>query len=186
MARGSLVGGAVSTTVGVVRGVRELDAPTPCAEFDVRALVEHMLTWGPALAGAGRKEGVPPREGVRVGDDWTAELEAVLDDLVVAWGDDGAWQGTTHMGGPTEMPADLVGGMVLVEVLVHGWDLARASGQHPEWDDDVLEFALGEVAKTADQGRAMGVYGAEVVVPDGASTVDRVLGLTGRDPRWKP
>jgi len=70
--------------------------------------------------------------------------------------------------------------------LVHGWDLGRASGQRPEWDDDVLEFALDEVAKTADQGRAMGVYGAEVVVPDGASTLDRVLGLTGRDPRWKP
>ncbi|WNV88602.1 TIGR03086 family metal-binding protein [Umezawaea sp. Da 62-37] len=186
MARGQLIRSTVATTVGAVRGLRDLDAPTPCAEYDVRALVEHMLTWGPALAGAGRKVVVPPGEDVRVGDDWAAGLEAVLDDVAAAWSDDGAWQGTTHMGGPMEMPADLVGGMVLGEVLVHGWDLGRASGQRPEWDDDVLEFALDEVAKTADQGRAMGMYSAEVVVPDGASTVDRLLGLTGRDPRWKP
>ncbi|HEX6343130.1 TIGR03086 family metal-binding protein [Umezawaea sp.] len=186
MARGRLVGSTAATTIGVLRGVRDLDAPTPCAEFDVRALLGHLLTWGPSLAGAGRGEAVPPLEGVRVGDDWAERVAAQVEDVAAAWGDDAAWEGTTHMGGPTEMPADLVGGMVLVELLVHGWDLGRASGQRPEWDDDVLGFALGEVAKTADQGRAMGVYGAEVVVPDGAPTVDRVLGLTGRDPRWKP
>ncbi len=186
MAPGSLITSTATTTLGVVRGVEDLDAATPCADFDVRALVEHLLTWGPALAGAGRKEAVPPLEDVRVGDDWQARLEAQLSDVADAWSGEEAWAGTTHMGGPTKMPADLIGGMVLVELLVHGWDLGRASGQRPEWDDDVLEFALDEVAKTADQGRAMGVYGAEVVVPDGAPTVDRVLGLTGRDPRWKP
>lgn len=186
MARGSLITSAAATTIGVVDGVVDLGAPTPCAEFDVRALVEHLLTWGPALAGAGRKQSVPPREDVRVGDDWAAELRAQVADIAAAWSGEEAWTGSAHMGGPTEMPADLIGGMVLVELLVHGWDLGRASGQRPEWDDDVLEFALDEVAKTADQGRAMGVYGAEVVVPDGASTSDRLLGLTGRDPRWKP
>ncbi|MFD9735038.1 TIGR03086 family metal-binding protein [Umezawaea sp. NPDC059074] len=186
MARGSLITSTAATTIEVVRAVDRLDAATPCAEFDVRALAEHLLTWGPSLAGAGRKESVPPREGVRVGDDWADEVEAQVREVAEAWSDEAAWSGTTHMGGPTEMPADLVGGMVLVELLVHGWDLGRASGQRPEWDDDVLEFALDEVAKTADQGRAMGVYGAEVVVPDGASTVDRVLGLTGRDPGWRP
>jgi uncharacterized protein (TIGR03086 family) len=186
MAPGSLIDSTAATTIGVLRGVADLDAPTPCAEFDVRALVEHLLTWGPSLAGAGRRETVPPLEDVRVGDDWAARLEERVADIADAWGDDAAWEGTTHMGSPTEMPADVVGGMVLVELLVHGWYLGRASGQRPEWDDDVLEFALDEVAKTADQGRAMGVYGAEVVVPDGASTLDRLLGLTGRDPRWKP
>jgi uncharacterized protein (TIGR03086 family) len=186
MAPGSLVTSAAATMVEVVRGVDDLDAPTPCAEFDVRALVAHLLTWGPSLAGAGRGESVPPLEDVRVGDDWAERVEERVADVAAAWADDSAWEGTTHMGGPTEMPADLIGGMVLAELLVHGWDLGRASGQRPEWDDDVLEFALDEVAKTADQGRAMGVYGAEVVVPDGASTLDRVLGLTGRDPRWKP
>jgi uncharacterized protein (TIGR03086 family) len=186
MAQGWLITRAAATTVGVARGTERLDAPTPCEEYDVRALVEHMLTWGPSLAGAGRKETVPPREDVRVGDDWAEEFAAQVEDIARAWNTPGAWEGTTHMGGPTELPADMVGGMVLTELLVHGWDLARACGQDVEWDDDVLEFALDEVAKTADQGRAMGVYGAEVVVPDGAPTLDRVLGLTGRDPKWKP
>src|SRR4051794_24311318 len=119
MAPGSLITSTAATTIGVVRGVDDLDAPTPCSDFDVRALVEHLLTWGPALAGAGRGETVPPRADVRVGDDWAAELRAQLEDVAAAWSGEEAWSGTTHLGGPTEMPADLVGGMVLVELLVH-------------------------------------------------------------------
>jgi uncharacterized protein (TIGR03086 family) len=88
------------------------------------------------------------------------------------------------MGGTYELPADLVGGMVVGEVLVHGWDLGRATGQQPVWDADLLEFVHAEVAKTADQGREMGIYGPAVPVPADASTVDRIVGLTGRDPGW--
>jgi uncharacterized protein (TIGR03086 family) len=86
------------------------------------------------------------------------------------------------MGGPTDLPAALVGGMVVAELVVHGWDLARATGRQPAWDDDLLAYLYDEVAKTAEQGREMGVYGPEVAVPASASLLDRTLALTGRDP----
>jgi uncharacterized protein (TIGR03086 family) len=76
--------------------------------------------------------------------------------------------------------------MVLGEFVVHGWDLARATGHDVTWDDTVLEFALEWLVQTAEQGRAMGVYGAAVPVPENAPVLDRLLGLTGRDPQWTP
>jgi len=88
------------------------------------------------------------------------------------------------MGSPMELPAPMIGGMVLGEFVVHGWDLARATGQAPEWDDDVLSFVHRELELTAEQGRAMGVYKDRVAVPDTAPLLDRILGLTGRHPGW--
>jgi uncharacterized protein (TIGR03086 family) len=85
-----------------------------------------------------------------------------------------------------ELPAAMIGGMVLGEVVVHGWDLARAVDQHPRWPADVLRAVYDEVAKTAEQGREMGVYGPPVLVPDNAPILDRILGMTGRDPNWRP
>ncbi|MEV0699074.1 TIGR03086 family metal-binding protein [Saccharopolyspora sp. NPDC050389] len=177
----------------VVRNIKpdQLGAPTPCAEYDVRKLVKHLLFWGPSLGAAARKETVPPPAEAEqdldlTGGDWAADLVALLDRTADAWSEPGAWEGTTHMGGPTELPASLVGGMVVVELVVHGWDLARATGQHVAKDDDLLDYVRGEVAKTADQGREMGVYGTEVTVPTSASTLDQILGLTGRNPTWAP
>ena len=61
-----------------------------------------------------------------------------------------------------ELPADLVGGMVLGELVLHGWDLARATGLHPHWDDPLALRVYEEIARSADMGRQMGVYAAEV------------------------
>ncbi len=83
-----------------------------------------------------------------------------------------------------ELPASLIGGMVVGELVVHGWDLARATGQHFDLDDDVAAYTHDETAKNAQQGRDIGVYGPEVAVPATAPTLHRLLGLTGRDPGW--
>lgn len=177
----------------IIRNIKpdQLGAPTPCAEFDVRTLVNHLLFWGPSLVGAaGKEEVAPPAEEEAAldltGGDWAAALSAHVDRVVAAWGEPAAWEGVTTMGGPTELPAELVGGMVVGELVVHGWDLARATGQRPEWTEELLEYVRGEVARSADQGRAMGIYGPEVGVPATASTLDRALALSGRDPGWTP
>lgn len=185
----SSIAKAAAPIVDVVRAIRpdQLAAPTPCHDFDVRGLVNHLLYWGPSLEGAARKESVPPPAETDVVDErWAQRLEEQVDRLVDAWGDPSAWEGTTRMGGDYELPAAMVGGMVLGELVVHGWDLGRATGQDPRWDTDVLASVLDEVAASADQGREMGVYGPEVAVPATASTLDRALGLTGRDPQWTP
>jgi uncharacterized protein (TIGR03086 family) len=118
--------------------------------------------------------------------DWAAALEGHYDRLAAAWSDPAAWEGETSMAGPTVLPSALIGGMVLVELVVHTWDLARATAQSPQWSDDVVAFVHEEVVKTAEQGRAMGLYGPPVSVPAPASIMDRTLALTGREPAWTP
>ena len=184
---------AIVPFLAVLDDVRpdQLAAPTPCADYDVRRLLNHLLFWGPSLEGAARKESVPPPAAAETdvdltGGDWRGAVRAQLDRTVTAWSEPAAWAGPTRMGGAMELPAVLVGGMVVGELVVHGWDLARATGQHPEWDEDLLAYVDEEVAKSAEQGRAMGVYGPEVAVPESAPTLDRLLGRSGRDPAWTP
>ena len=176
-----LIALAAPPTLTVVRGIRpdQLTAPTPCAEYDVQGLIDHMLHWAPSLARASRRSDGRAQPGGN-------PLERQIDQLVAAWSAPEAWQGMTSMGGPQELPARMIGAMATGEVVVHGWDLARATGQPVSWDETLLEFLYDEVAKTAELGREMQAYGAEVPVPRTAPVLDRMLGLTGRDPRWTP
>jgi hypothetical protein len=74
--------------------------------------------------------------------------------------------------------------MVLGEFVLHGWDLARAVSMPITFGDEVLRLLYDEVARSADLGRSMGVYGPEVSVAGDAPRFARVLALSGRDPRW--
>lgn len=189
----TLVASAAAPLRSTVRAVRndQLNAPTPCTEFDVRRLLQHLLFWGPLLEAAATDAPAAPvaetEERVEAaGGDWPGAVEAQIDRTVAAWSDPAAWEGTTRLGGPDPMPSPLIGGMVLTELVVHGWDLARATGRQPQWDAEVAEFVHREVERTAEQGREMGVYGPPVSVPANAPVLDRALGLTGRDPGWAP
>jgi uncharacterized protein (TIGR03086 family) len=181
---------AAATMATIVRTVSadQLSAPTPCAEYDVRTLVNHLLFWGPSLEAAGRKEVLPPPAATEsdvdlAGPDWAATLTAQVDRTATTWSAPAAWEGTTRFVGP-ESPAATIGGMVVIELCVHAWDLASATGQTLALDDDLLAYLHEEVTAGAEMGRQYGVYGPEIAVPAGASTLDRVLGLTGRDPAW--
>ncbi|RZS31366.1 uncharacterized protein (TIGR03086 family) [Herbihabitans rhizosphaerae] len=190
MSDAQLVARAAAPMVEIINDIKpdQLGMRTPCAEYDVRKLVNHLLFWGPSLVGAAYKESVPPPAEAETDvdlteGDWAAVLDAHVARLVEAWSRPSAWEGVTSMG-PMELPAPLIAGMVVGELVIHGWDLARATGQHPAWDEDVLEYLLEEVTRSAEQGRQMKVYGPEVIVPASSATVDRVLGLAGRDPSW--
>ena len=169
----------MSTAAGALAGVaraiesEQLTNPTPCSEFDVHALVHHLLYWGPPLAAAGRKESVAPSDMDMTA--WREALAAQLTRTVEAWAPASAWEGTTSMG-----PASTVGEMLVGELLVHAW----ATDQPLDVPDDLVAYVYDGVAASADQGREMGVYGPEVPVPAGAPMLDRLLGLTGRDPAW--
>lgn len=190
MSREHLIDQAVATALEVVENIKpdQLDAPTPCAEFDVRALVNHLLFWGPPLAGAGHKRQVAPvAESESSVDltagDWAADLAAHFRSLATAWGGPSAWTGLTSVGSPERMPAEVIGAMVVGEVVVHTWDLARATGQAPTWDDGLLAFVHADLVATAPMGRDMGLFGPEVPVPADAPLIDRIVGLTGRTPQ---
>jgi uncharacterized protein (TIGR03086 family) len=189
MSREQLIDKAVATALPVVENIKpdQVGEPTPCTEFDVRKLVNHLLFWGPSLNAAARKEPVPTPAAAEsdvdlTTGDWAADLAAVLRDRAEAWREPAAWTGTTTLGGPQEMPAEMIGAMVLGETVVHTWDLARATGQAPSWDDEVLEFIHADLLQSSQLGRDMGIYGPEVAVPADAPLIERIIGLTGRTP----
>lgn len=191
MQREVAIGRAAAQVIAVARGITtdQLGASSPCGDYSVRQVVNHMLFWAAPLAGAARKEPVlPPAPSDREVDltegDWRGRLDADLSRLATAWGDPGAWGGQTQLGGPDPVPAAMIGGMVCTELVVHGWDLARATDQEPEWDEEVVAFAHRELLATAEQGREMGLYGPQVTVAEHASALDRAVGLSGRDPAW--
>jgi uncharacterized protein (TIGR03086 family) len=180
----------VHTSAARVLADGSLDAPTPCTDWDVRGLVRPLAYWSPVLAATGRRRAPRPpaaEEGaVEVGDGWVTHLQVARDDLVAAWSDPGAWSGTVSMGGPDELPAPMIGGMVFGELVLHGWDLTRSAGLAPTWPDEVLIAALPIVEGMAEEGRRMGIFGPRVAVPPGSDLLDRVVAASGRDPRWSP
>jgi uncharacterized protein (TIGR03086 family) len=187
----SHISNAAEAMAAVARTITDdqLANKTPCTEYDVRALVNHLLFWGPSLAGAGRKESVP-QPGTAESDvdlaagDWRGRLLALLDDISSSWEPPSAWDGETSMGTPQTLPAPVMGDMIVGELAVHGWDLAVATGQRLELPADLVAHLHDTMFAGVEQGREMGMYGPQVAVPADAPTLDRILGLTGRDPAW--
>ena len=180
---------ATSTLAMVVRNVRDdqLQDPTPCADMSVAALLDHIDGLSVAFTAAARKErppgdGTPSADGSRLTEGWRDRIAAQLDDLGEAWRDPAAFEGVA-MAGPVEMPADQVALVAIDEVTVHGWDLARATGQEYRPDPAAVEACLGWVS--AFDGPTDGsLFGPPVDVPADAPALDRLLGGTGRDPAW--
>ncbi|MPY46603.1 TIGR03086 family protein, partial [Streptomyces phyllanthi] len=174
----------------LVEGASEeqLAAPTPCPEYAVRNLLGHLVGLATAFRDAGRKDlGVttdtsPGADVPDLGPGWRETLPRVLDELAGAWHDPAAWTGETRAGGIT-LPGAVAGAVAADELVVHGWDLARATGQEYAPDPTALEAAHGFLLAAAeDPTRGGGIFGPVVPVPDDAPLLDRVIGLSGRDP----
>lgn len=170
----------------------QLTAVTPCPDCAVRNLLGHILTLSVAFRDAARKDlgattDTSPNAAVPdIGPGWREELPKVLDDLADAWRDPAAWTGDTRAGG-VDLPGALAGAVVADELVIHGWDLARATGQDYAPDPAALDSALGFLRAAADDpGRGNGLFGPVVPVPPEAPLLDRAVGLSGRDPRWRP
>jgi uncharacterized protein (TIGR03086 family) len=165
-----------------------LDAPTPCAGVPVSGLLSHVLSLSEAFAGAAAKApdpGSPPPEPPPLPADWRSALPDRLDALVEAWRSPDALAGMTSAGG-LELPAPVAAAVALDELVLHGWDLARAAGADYRPEPEEVAACLGFVGATAQPEGVPGLFGRPVPVPDDAPEFDRLLGLSGRDPGWAP
>jgi len=178
----------VASLQPVIYGVSplEMDNPTPCTEFDVRTVANHMLGTMEAMRRVGASEPLDPQDpwgtnGDNVREQWRDDLGRKLTEFADAWSQADAWEGDAMDGA---MPKELVGDMGYVEVMLHGWDLARGTGQDLEYDDQAVERALEIMEVIGEQGRSGGAFGPEVQVPDGAAPFAKVLAKSGRDPEW--
>jgi uncharacterized protein (TIGR03086 family) len=185
------LGPTVAETSRVVAAVREdqLAGPTPCADTSVAGLLDHLhgLAVGLRLAAEKRPTGAPSAAAESLPADWRTRIPRELDELATAWRDPAAWEGTSEPGG-VPLPAAWAGRVSLNEVLVHGWDLAVATGlpyaPDPVAVEACVEYAH-EFAAAAPEARDT-IYGPVVPVPETAPAMDRLLGLAGRDPAWTP
>ncbi|MBZ9642146.1 TIGR03086 family metal-binding protein [Streptomyces sp. PSKA30] len=165
---------------------------TPCPDYAVRNLLGHLLGLSIAFRDAGRKELGPttdtsPEAALPdIGPGWREELPKILAELAEAWRDPAAWTGETRAGGVPLSGAE-AGAVAVDELVIHGWDLARATGQEYTPDPAALQLSYGLLLAAAqDPSRGGGIFGPVVPVPDDGPLLDRVIGLSGRDPEWTP
>jgi uncharacterized protein (TIGR03086 family) len=169
-----------------------LGGPTPCPAYSLGDLVDHVgglaLAFTAAATKTGGNAGQQGASGdaSRLGDDWRARIQRDLAALAQVWREPAAWSGTTQAGG-IELPGEVAGLVALDELVIHGWDVARASGQAYHCDEQSLEVVSGFVEQFSGPGQENareGMFGPVVEVPEDAPLLDRVIGLTGRDPAW--
>ncbi|MFE3403947.1 TIGR03086 family metal-binding protein [Streptomyces anulatus] len=190
-----------------------LDGPTPCPDYAVRELLGHLTGLATAFRDAARKDlgastAVSPDAALPVlDDDWREVLPRRLEEVAAAWRSPDAWTGMTRAGG-VELPGEVAGAVALNELVVHGWDLARSTGQPyaageaelrsceallapaeegpdgPEGSDDSPKGGSGGSPEDGPDGD--GLFGPPVPVPGDAPLLDRVIALSGRRPDWQP
>jgi uncharacterized protein (TIGR03086 family) len=186
---------ATTQMAELVRSVPDdaLGNPTPC-NIPLGALLDHVRTLTLAFTAAAQRDfetfdgPAPEPDANNLGADWRERIPRSLDALAAAWHEPEAWTGMTRAGG-LDLPGELAGVIALDEIVVHGWDVARSSNQPYDVDPDLLEAVHGFVAPLADPNSPIpreGLFGPPVPVPDDAPLLERVIGLTGRDPAWSP
>jgi uncharacterized protein (TIGR03086 family) len=179
----------------LVNGVRDdqLDDPTPCTSYTLGDLLHHVRGLAEAFTVAGRKEQPaggskpPPRgDASLLPNNWRGETADWLSRLAETWSDPAAWEGTAWIAG-FEAPVSAVGITAANELVVHGWDVARASGQQLVLDGTALapcrEFVEMMSGPGSEEARG-DAFGPALPVPVGASALDELVAGNGRDPAW--
>jgi uncharacterized protein (TIGR03086 family) len=181
---------AVASTSGVVKTVRpdHFRAATPCTEWDVHALLNHLV--GTLWLGEALFTDSVPRHPVApgglpatdlVGDDPVAAYLAGAAALLAAAraGDTLTRIHTTPFG---DMPGPALAGFTTLDILVHGWDLAAATGQPASLDEDLAGHVLAFASQAiTDESRGVRI-GPAIPVDATAPVTDRLMGFLGRQP----
>ncbi len=162
---------------GVLRNLTEADRgkQTPCTEFDCHALAEHLV---------GGITGLGQMAGASVIDSGLGSLEnrisVIADQAIEAWRARGTEGSVPTPGG--ELPAGLAAGILSVEFLLHGWDLAQATGQQVAVSDEVVAYVRGIAETLVPGGRERGAFAESVESPADATPLDRLAAFAGRSP----
>lgn len=201
----TLFGRAVATASDTVTAVRpeQLDSPTPCHEFDVRTLLGHVVDVVRRVEAMGRGEDPFGFEPVRADEvaagAWPAALAAAADAAREAWADDAAMERQIVLPWKQGPGRDVLRGYV-EELTVHTWDLGRAIGFSPAWDDEVLAVSYAAIQEVLPGAARQAMFeqvkaqlpepmrsspppfADAVPVADDAPLIDRLVAWTGRQP----
>lgn len=194
-----LFGRAIATGSDVIAAVHpdQLTDPTPCSEMDVRTMIGHLVGVLDRVGALGRGEDpFTVGDATEPDDRWSDAWAAAADRMAAAWSDDAVLTGPMALPWIQGTGADVLASY-FNEVTVHTWDLAVATGQTPEWDDDVVAAALAagdfipaedRLALYAEISSSMGFdevaipFAEAIAVEDDAPAIDRLVAWNGRDP----
>ncbi|GII91664.1 TIGR03086 family metal-binding protein [Sinosporangium siamense] len=159
------------------------DDPTPCTNWDVRTLVNHMVTenlWVPELLG-GRTiaEVGSALDGDLLGDEPVKAFDASAIEATEAVRQEGVLDRTAHLSFG-DVPAAEYLSQLFADALIHSWDLARAIGVSDRLDPELVEQCARWFADSEDSYRGAGVIGPRVKPPPGADAQAKLLGAFGR------
>lgn len=164
--------------IDVLAGVADdqLAGPTPCTEYTVADLVDHIDEVAEGFAGLAGGEAGEPTD-----TDWRQNVAAHVRALGEAWDDPAAWQGMSDAGG-LELSNETWGRIAFTEMVVHGWDLAKATGQPFDLPEETLRACLDHVTVFVPKAPVPELWAAPFEVPDDAPLIDRIVAITGRKP----
>lgn len=171
-----------------------LGNPTPCSDYTVGDLLDHIQGLTIAFGGAAEKTGGSPATmgpqgtAANLAPDWRTALPEKLAELAAKWDNPQAWTGMTTVGGQ-EAPAEVIGVICFGELSVHGWDLSRGSGipfdPDPSGVDALYAVTSGAMGGPNSEEIRGTAFGPAVEVADDAPVFERALGVLGRDPHWR-
>ncbi len=155
----------------------DLGKQTPCREFDVAGLTDHLMNSIATIGGAAGAE-LPPRDSA---DSVERQIILAARPALDAWRRRGL-DGTVRIGS-NEAPAKVMAGILSLEFLIHAWDYARAIGLTVQPSPELTEFVYALARKIiTPQGRTNVGFDDPVDVPDDAPVFDRLIAFTGRAP----
>src|SRR6516165_4679353 len=176
---------ALDATGHIVDGVAadRWHAATPCADWDTRGLVNHLVAgnlWAAELAAGGTIDGAGSRlDGDLLGDDPAAAYAASASAAAAVFRRPGTLDAPCAVSyGP--VPGAVYAGHRFLDVLVHGWDLATATGQPYALDPDLMAACQAIIEPQLDAFRGAGAIGSPVDVPVDANAQTRFLAILGR------
>jgi uncharacterized protein (TIGR03086 family) len=156
---------------------------TPCADWDVRALVNHVVAevlWVPPLLEGKTIAEVGDRfDGDVLGDDPGAVWASAVADTRAAASEPGAQERTVHLSFGDFPGGDYLG-QITSDLVLHSWDLARALGADDRLDSTLVDFVDGFLTPQVDAWRSAGAFGSAVEVDADADAQTKLLALTGR------
>ena len=162
------------TATKVPGAAANLDAPTPCDDWDVRTLLNHMLDTQHFFVGAARGEEVSPPSPSPpelIGDDAVAAFDRARAETLSTFAEPGVIEKT----GPSL-------GIAFSDLLLHGWDLAKATGQDATMPEGLPAAGYEMIHGRFTDEQRKGVFNPEITVAPDASPQDKLLAYTGRDP----
>ncbi|MEU3962418.1 TIGR03086 family metal-binding protein [Streptomyces buecherae] len=165
-------------------GDGQWSAPTPCADWSVRDLVNHLTAeqlWVPPLVrdGSTIEEQGDRFDGDQLGEDPVATWDRAAEGALAAFAEPGALERTVHLSSGTDSALAYCSQMTM-DAVVHTWDLSRAIGADERLPRKLVDFAVREVSPYAADLERTGLFAPAITPPPGADVQTKLLSLLGR------